>query len=96
MTYKIVLEEDENRILGYTSWDFAIGMERAIQRIFSNYHTIDYKYFPNIFGEIYFDGLTTCVSAIDKGIAGAKKIGSMYLWNGISISGFAQMEKDRY
>ena len=96
VTYRIVLEEDENRILGYTSRDFAIGMERAIQRIFANRNSIDYKYFPNIFGDIYFDGLTTCVSAIDKGIPGAKKIGEMYLWNGITISGFAQMEKDRY
>ena len=96
VTYKIVLEDDENTVLGFTSWDFAIGMERAIQRIYANYHSIDYKYFPNIFGDIYFDGLTTCVSAMEKGIEGAKQFGGMYMWKGISISGFAQMEKDRY
>lgn len=96
VTYKIVLEEDTNCVLGYTSWDFAIGMERAIQRIYNNHHSIDYKYFPNIFGDIYFNGLTTCVSAFDKSIEGARQFGGMFIWNGISLSGFAQMEKDRY
>lgn len=96
VTYKIVLEEDTNCVLGYTSWDFAIGMERAIQRIYNNHHSIDYKYFPNIFGDIYFNGLTTCVSALDKSIEGARQFGGMFIWNGISLSGFAQMEKDRY
>ena len=96
VTYKIVLEENTNCVLGYTSWDFAIGMERAIQRIYNNHHSIDYKYFPNIFGDIYFNGLTTCVSALDKSIEGARQFGGMFIWNGISLSGFAQMEKDRY
>lgn len=96
VTYKIVLEENVKKVLGYTSWDFAIGMERAIQRIFANYQPIDYKYYPNILGDIYFNELTTCVSALDKNIEGARKFGGMYIWNGISISGFAQMEKDRY
>lgn len=96
ITYKIVLEENENRVLGYTSKEFASGMEKAIQRVFSNYRSIEFKYFPNIFGDIYFEGLTTCISTVGENIPGAAKIGNMYFWNGISVSGFAQMEKDRY
>ena len=71
-------------------------MERAIQRIYKNDHSIAYKYFPNIFGEIYFDGLTTCISASGDGLAGARSYGGMNIWYGFKISGFAQIEKDRY
>lgn len=96
VVYKIVLEDDEHTVLGYTTVFFARSMERAIQRIYKNNHSIAYKYFPNIFGEIYFDGLTTCISASGEGITGAKSYGDMNIWYGFKISGFAQIEKDRY
>ena len=94
--YRLVPEDDEHTILGYTTPTFARSMGWAIQRIFSTTHSIAYKYYPNIFGEIYLDGLTTCISSSDIGIAGAKRYGGMNVWYGLSISGFAQMEKDRY
>lgn len=94
--YRIVPEEDERMVLGYTTLSFARSLEWAIQRVFSNSHSIAYKYFPNVFGDIYLDGLTTCISSSDVGISGAKCFGGMYIWYGLSISGFAQMEKDRY
>ena len=94
--YKIVPEEDERMALGYTTPSFARSLEGAIQRVFSNSHSIADKYYPNVFGDIYLDGLTTCISSSDIGISGAKRFGSMYIWYGLSISGFAQMEKDRY
>lgn len=96
VVYKVVPEENERIILGYTTAEFARNMERAIQRIYDNNRSIAYKYYPNTFRDIYFDGLTTCVSSSGEGISGAKKIGNMYIWYGLSISGFAQMEKDRY
>lgn len=96
VVYKVVLEENERIILGYTTAEFARNMERAIQRIYDNNRSIAYKYYPNTFRDIYFDGLTTCVSSSGEGISGAKKIGNTYIWYGLSISGFAQMEKDRY
>lgn len=94
--YRIVPEEDERMVLGYTTPSFARSLEWAIQRVFSNPHSIAYKYYPNVFGDIYLDGLTTCISSSDTGISGAKCFGGMYIWYGLSISGFAQMEKDRY
>lgn len=96
VVYRIVPEDDERTVLGYTTPFFARCMERAIQRIYKNDHAIAYKYFPNIFGEIYFDGLTTCISASGDGLAGAKSYGGMNIWYGFKISGFAQIEKDRY
>lgn len=96
VVYRIVPEDDERTVLGYTTPFFARCMERAIQRIYKNDHSIAYKYFPNIFGEIYFDGLTTCISASGDGLAGARSYGGMNIWYGFKISGFAQIEKDRY
>lgn len=96
VVYKIVPEDDENTILGYTTSSFANSMDWAIRRVFDTTHCTAYKYYPNIFGEIYLDGLTTCISSSDIGIEGAKQFGGMYIWYGLSISGFAQMEKDRY
>lgn len=94
--YSIVPEEDEHTVLGYTTAAFSKCMERSIQRIYSNHSTIDHKYYPSIFRDIYCDGLNTCISSSSEGIPGAKKIGGMYVWYGLEISGFAQMEKDRY
>lgn len=94
--YSIVPEDDERMVLGYTTPSFSNGMEWAIKRIFDNYNPIAYKYYPNIFGDVYLDGLTTCISSSDIGIGGAKRFGGMYIWYGLSITGFAQMEKDRY
>ncbi|MCD7789463.1 MAG: AAA family ATPase [Bacteroides thetaiotaomicron] len=96
VVYKIVAEDCEKEILGYTSRKFADCMRKAIQRVYSNYGTIAYKYFPRILGDVYADGLTTCVSTIDGGIDGAKRFGDMFVWNGISLNGFAQLEKDSY
>ena len=94
--YRIVPEETPHMVLGYTTAEFARGMERAIQRIFKNPRPVAYRYFPRIFRDLYVDGLTSCVSARGENLPGARKFGNMYIWNGIRVSGFAQMEKDWY
>lgn len=94
--YKLVLEDDEKETIAVTTPQFAVGMEKAIQKIYENYSSIGYKYFPNVFSDIYVEGLTTCISAHGNDIPGALKFGEMYLWTGVSVSGFAQMEKDTY
>lgn len=94
--YKLVPEENEHVILGYTNPEFARSMERAIQRIYDNHHHIDYKYFPNIFADIYIDGFTTEVSCRKDVPVGAHSFVTGYYWTGLSVTGFARMEKDRY
>ena len=94
--YRIVPEDDEREVLGYTTPEFAKCMEAAIQRIYSTSRSIEYKYYPKTFGDVYVDGLATCVSSSDRDVSGAKRYGGMYIWYGLSISGFAQMEKDYY
>lgn len=94
--YKIVPEENERMILGYTTPAFARDIEKAIQRIYKNNHSVAYSYYPEIFSDVYLNGLCTCISASGTGIEGAKKIGDMYLWYGLDISGFARRETTRY
>lgn len=94
--YKIVLEEDENVCLGTTGVAFYYGLKRAMQRIWNRSSDIDYKYFGNIFGDIYVEDIITCVSAADPHLGGAKTFGNMAVWKGFSVSGFARYEKDMY
>lgn len=96
VVYKIVPEENEQMVLGYTTASFARDIERAIQRIYKSKSTVAYSYYPEIFSDIYLNGLCTCISASDAGIEGAKKIGDMYIWYGLDISGFAHRETTRY
>lgn len=68
-------------------------MEKAMQNIYQNYKKLAYKYFRNAFMNIYVDGLTTCISTANNKLDGAIKYGNMYIWYGISVSGFAQVDK---
>ena len=45
---------------------------------------------------MYVDSLITCISAAGSSLPGAKVIGNYAIWMGFTVSGFAQIEKDRY
>ena len=96
VVYKIVLETDEYSVLGYTSPQFAEGVKTAVQRVFHTYRDISFKYYPDMFVDIYIDGLTTCISANGDNIKGARQFGNMYLWTGLSASGFARVKRKNY
>lgn len=96
VVYKIVLETDEYSVLGYTSPQFAEGVKKAVQRVFHTYRDISFKYYPDMFVDIYIDGLTTCISANGDNIKGARQFGNMYLWTGLSASGFARVKRENY
>lgn len=96
VVYKIVPEENEHMVLGYTTVSFAHDIEKAIQRIYKNKSSVPYNYYPEILSDIYLNGLCSCISSSDAGIDGAKKIGDMYAWYGLDISGFAHRETTHY
>lgn len=93
--YRIVPEDDEKVTLGYTTRSFSCAMIKALQRIFDNYHSDLNKYLPNILSDIYVDHKITCISEHNK-LPGSIQFGDVQLWMGVSISGFAQRENDRY
>lgn len=94
--YRIVPEDNENKVLGYTGKPFSDSIQRALQRIFNRSHWVDYRYYPNTFSDIYVDSLITCISISDRELQGAKYFGNTGIWMGFTVSGFAQIEKDRY
>ena len=94
--YKIVLEENENVCLGTTGASFYYGLKRAMQRIWECSSNIDYKYYANIFSDIYVDDIITCVATSEQKMKGAKVFENMAVFKGFSVSGFARYEKDLY
>lgn len=89
-------EDEEKTVLGYTTHAFARAIEKAVQRIYKNNRTVSYNYYPEIFEDIYFNGLTTCISSSCTGIDDANIIGGMAMWYGIDLSGFAHRQSTRY
>lgn len=97
IAYRIVPEDNEKTVLGYTSKPFACELEHAIQQIYNNMHySVKYEVFPHAFCDVYVHGITTCVSGIGPAPAGAKTFGDVSIWSGITITGFAAVDKDTY
>jgi hypothetical protein len=94
--YSIVPEEHPDWVLGYTTASFAADAHRAIRQIFKDnnwkFKNIGANYYPERLNEIYVNGLTTCISGSNSVLKGAKKIGNMYFWFGLDLTGFAQRE----
>ncbi len=96
VVYRIVLEDNEKFVLGYTSKSFARELEKAIQHIKNMNCSIYYEVFPHAFCDVYVHNVTTCVSGMAPVPAGAKTFGDVSIWSGITITGFAAVDKDTY
>ena len=96
VVYRIVLEDNEKFVLGYTSKSFAHELEKAIQHIKNMNCSIYYEVFPHAFCDVYVHNVTTCVSGMAPVPAGAKTFGDVSIWSGITITGFAAVDKDTY
>ena len=94
VAYRIVLEDNENMILGYTSESFA---HEAIQHIYNNMrHSVKYEVYPHAFCDVYVHSVTTCISGMVPAPIGSKKYGDISIWYGMTITGFAAVDKDTY
>lgn len=97
VAYRIVPEDNEKIVLGYTSKSFACELEQAIQQIYNNMHySVKYEVYPHAFCDVYVHNITTCVSGLAPVPAGAKTYGDVSIWSGITITGFATVDKDTY
>ena len=97
MAYRIVPEDNEKIVLGYTSKSFACELEQAIQQIYNNMHySVKYEVYPHAFCDVYVHNITTCVSGLAPVPAGARTYGDVSIWSGITITGFAAVDKDTY
>lgn len=96
VVYRIVLEDDEKIVLGYTSDSFAHELEKAIKHILKLDCSVYYKVYPHAFCDVYVHSITTCVSGMPFVYTGAKTFGDISIWSGITITGFATVDKDTY
>ncbi len=96
VAYRIVLEDNEKLVLGYTSKSFARELEKAIQHIKNMKCAVYYEVYPHAFCDVYVHNITTCVSGMAPVPTGAKTFGDVSIWSGITITGFAAVDKDTY
>ena len=96
VVYRIVLEDNEKIVLGYTSKSFAHELEKAIQHIKNINCSVYYEVYPHAFCDVFVHNITTCVSGISPVPAGARTYGDVSIWSGITITGFAAVDKDTY
>lgn len=95
--YRVVPEDNEKLVLGYTSKSFARELEKAIQHIYNNMRSaVKHGVYPHAFCDVYIHNITTCVSGMSPVPAGAKTFGDVSIWSGVTISGFAAVDKDTY
>lgn len=96
VAYRIVPEDNEKIVLGYTSKTFAWELEQAIQQIYNMHCSVKYEVYPHAFCDVYVHNIITCVSGLAPVPAGARTYGDVSIWSGITITGFAAVDKDTY
>lgn len=96
VVYKIVLEENPNKVLGYTSKSFARELEKAMQHIMKIDCPVYHRLYPNAFCNVYIHDTVTYLSTTAPVPAGAKTFGDISIWLGITITGFAAVDTDIY
>ena len=94
--YKIVLEENENVIIGRTGKGFSIGLRNAIEKLNWPGYTVTRSAYPNILGDVYVGSKVSCISTFGVGLDGAKAYGHLAVWRGYTLAGLAKYERDLY
>ena len=99
MTYFLEAEVEGAKVkLGQTGSLFAAELDQALRRLKnlpSDADIYDYVY-PHAFDNLYADKTITCLSAASSAPKAAKTFGSMSIWTGVAISGFAAVDRDTY
>lgn len=93
--YRVVAEDQEHIILGYTGSFFARELKSSIQRIFNITSNVSYAAYPHAFCDVYVDEIISCISST-VAPPGAKTFGDISIWTGFTIAGFAAVDKDTY
>jgi len=96
IVYQLVPEDNEKIVLGYTSRSFARELEKAIQKIICISCPVYYRVYPHAFCDVYIQSVTSCVAVMRPVPAGAKLFGDVGVWSGLTITGFAAVDRDTY
>lgn len=98
LRYAIVTDDEYFSLLGITSATFTDELEEALKRILklSYGKAVYYPVYPHAFCDVYIDKITTVIADATHGLNGAKVFGDVAIWNGLAISGYAQVDRDTY
>lgn len=96
--YDVTLEENKSiGALGRTSKKFYDDLTRIIKSIMGFYNIDLYEYvYPDRFSEIYIDDIVSVVHRFNPIAVAGKRHADMMVWKGITLIGFAQVERDKY
>lgn len=99
ISYDIVLEDEMffGRI-GRTSKKFYLDLKRILKEVNNLPPEKDVypEIYPSRFSEIYIDDVISIIGGVNSKAVAGKKYGDIMVWKGISVVGFAQIEKDTY
>lgn len=96
VVYRIVPEDNEKIVLGYTSKSFARELEKAIQHIMDLNCTVFHRVYPSAFYDVYIHNITTYVSGAVPVPEGARTFGDISIWLGMTVTGFATADRDTH
>jgi len=96
--YSVYLEEYASLgCIGRTSEHFFSDLKRILQETYKlvNIDPYDYMY-PDRFLDIYIDDVISIVSSVSPLAVAGKRYNDMMVWKGITLVGFAQIERNAY
>ena len=96
--YDIFLEDRiAEGILGRTSITFYDDLNNILKKVKGLYNCEVYEYlFPERFKDIYVDDVVSIIGKREDKAIAAKQYSNIMVWKGITFTGFAQVERDRY
>lgn len=81
-TYRIVMDEQRNKVLGRMHMTFAESYAKAAGN----------QRYPDAFDEVYVDAIITCTGRAVGAPSGATRFGCAAVWHGFTIGGFAHRD----
>lgn len=99
ISYDVLLEDDMTfGRIGRTSKKFYLDLKRILKDI--NNLPPDRDVYPEIypsrFSEIYVEDVTSVINASTVSTNFGGKFGDVKIWKGVTLVGFAQVERDTY
>jgi hypothetical protein len=97
--YDICLEDSvSGGILGRTSKKFFLELRRILKDICGLSNNVDVyeKIYPNRFSDIYVEDIISVISSVSPQAIAGKRYKDLMVWKGITLVGFAQVERDSY
>lgn len=94
--YRIVPQEQPDLILGYTSSDFMREISRARSIMLGFPAGYDPQYFPEVWDDVYVAEKVSCIVSEPPGELNVRRFGSMGIWYGFTVTGFAKVDNDSY